>query len=388
MREPIAGAVEGVSSPLLHLLEEAGGVVSPYHDLRLVRHFGAPQAEYEAATRGVAVFDRSHRARLRVSGRAPDQMLDGILTGTLPAAPVEVAEGLWEGSGTYHAVLTPKGKMITDLSALLPGDASVDGFLLDVPVAGRAALVEHLARYLPPRFATVRDVSGETASISVVGPGAPDLLTRSEIELPVDAAWLASSAEGRWRARGSGTEALVVSRTADVWPPAWTVYGPAGEVGELWGALVRAGASAAGLGVWKTLVVEAGRPVFGTDMDETTLPPEAGIVERAIDHTKGCYTGQEVIVRIRDRGHVNRHFRRLVLGEGPAPSPGTPLLAADGTDKVVGTVTSAVESPLLGGVAVFAYVRRGVDRVRVGDIETDVPRHFPEPPTPGLDADD
>ena len=78
--------------------------------------------------------------------------------------------------------------------------------------------------------------------------------------------------------------------------------------------LVDGGAVPAGLGVWKTLGVEAGRPVFGTDMDERTLPPEAGIVERAIDQTKGCYTGQEVIVRIRDRGHVNRHLRQARAG--------------------------------------------------------------------------
>jgi hypothetical protein len=167
-------------------------------------------------------------------------------------------------------------------------------------------------------------------------------------------------------------EGLVVARTEEVWPPAWTIHGPVDAVRALWRALVEEGATAAGLGVWSTLRVEAGRPLFGTDMDERTLPPEAGIVERAIDQTKGCYTGQEVIVRIRDRGHVNRHLRRLELGNHPAPATGTQLLAADGSGKVVGEITSAVESPKVGGALALAYVRRGVERVLLGDREIDV----------------
>jgi folate-binding protein YgfZ len=378
------GDADGIaSSPLLGLLEEAGGVIAPYHHQRLVRHFGDPHSEYEAATRTVAIFDRSHRTRLTVTGRAPRQMLNGVLTGHLPE-PAHRGEGGWlEGEATYHAVLTPKGKMVTDLSALLPGEEDEAGFLLDVPVAGRASLTKHLETYLPPRFAAIGDVSSETAAITVVGPDSPELIGGPELDLPVDAAWLSSTPEGRWTARGRGGEAVVVCRTGEVWPPAWTIYGPAGTVGEIWRTAVHRGAVPAGLGVWKTLSVEAGRPTFGTDMDEGTLPPEAGIVARAIDQAKGCYTGQEVMVRIRDRGHVNRHLRRFVLGDAPAPPPGTALLATDGSEKVVGTITSSVESPLLGGVAVLAYVRRGVDRVRIGDTELEVPEHFPEGPAAG-----
>ena len=133
------------------------------------------------------------------------------------------------------------------------------------------------------------------------------------------------------------------------------------------------GATPAGLGVWGTLRVEAGRPVFGTDMDENTLPPEAGIVDRAVDQTKGCYTGQEVIVRIRDRGHVNRHLRVLELGDVPAPAKGAELLAADGSGKVVGQLTSVVQSPRAKGVLAMGYVRRGVTEALLGDRTVRVP---------------
>jgi folate-binding protein YgfZ len=365
-------------SPLLSQLESAGGIVGDYHGRRLVRHFGDPQAEYQAATNGMAVFDRSHRARLTVSGRAPGQMLNGVLTGRMPSEPLDVGDSVREGLATYHAVLTPKGKLITDLVALLPGTEDETGLLLDVPVAGRDGLLAHFGKFLPPRFAKTEDVSDATASISVVGPKAAEALSKLALGLRVDADWLQKSEEGAWRAVGSAKAPLLVVRTMEVWPEAWTVYGPSASVSALWKVLVQDGGQPAGLGVWSTLRVEAGRPVFGLDMDAATLPPEAGIVERAIDQTKGCYTGQEVIVRIRDRGHVNKALRRLELGDVPAPPEGTELLAPDGSGKVVGEIRSAVQSPRFGGTIALAYIRRGVAQVLLNDTAISVPDGFPE----------
>src|SRR5690606_3768668 len=137
---------------------------------------------YEAVVGRLAVFDRSRRTRLRVRGRAPRQMLNGILTGTLPAPPVTgepAATGaVASGRATYHAVLTPNGKMISDVWAVLPGDEEADGFLLDVPEEGAVALVPHLRKILPPRFAALADVSAETGMLAVVGPEAAGALSR------------------------------------------------------------------------------------------------------------------------------------------------------------------------------------------------------------------
>ncbi len=370
---------ESHGSTLLPMMVEAGGIVRDYHGLALVRHFGDPQAEYEAATLRAAVFDRSHRTRLRVSGRAPAQMLSGVVTGRVPDEPEGVEEGGFVGLGAYQAILTPKGKMISDASLFRLGDEESSGFLLDVPVAGRPGLLEHFGKFMPPRLARVEDISTEWASISVVGPDSAARLSRLAFGLRVDAEWLEAAQEGVWRSLGDPGAGLVVARTAEVWPEAWTVYGPAERVAALWRALIADGVTPAGLGVWGTLRVEAGRPVFGTDMDERTIPPEAGIVDRAIDQTKGCYTGQEVIVRIRDRGHVNRQLRRLFLGDIPAPSKGSELLAADDSGKVVGELTSVVQSPRAGGVLALAYVRRGVERARLGNVDYDVPEDFPAP---------
>jgi folate-binding protein YgfZ len=107
-------------------------------------------------------------------------------------------------------------------------------------------------------------------------------------------------------------------------------------------------------------------------MDDTTIPIEAGVHDRAIDYDKGCYTGQEVIIRIRDRGHVNRHLRQLRLGDVPTPAKGTELLAHD-SSKVVGKITSAVQSPKYGETLALAYVRRGVESVTLDGAVIAVP---------------
>jgi len=356
---------EIAASPLLPAMEAAGGVRADYHGQTLIRHFGDPAGEYEAATSGVAVFDRSHRTRLVVKGRAPGQMLNGVLTGRMPAAPsvsaADSGEEVWAGVSTYHAVLTPKGKMVSDLWATLRGDEETAGFLLDVPVAGRAGLLALFTKVLPPRFAAVEDATAALSTITLVGVGAPALVSQAVLGGAVAAEELEAFEEGAWRALGSPVEGLVVTRTSEVGPPAFSVTGPSEAIVSLWESVVAEGARPAGLGVWSTLRVEAGRPTFGTDMDGDTIPNEAGIVDRAIDHTKGCYTGQEVIVRIRDRGHVNRHLRRIVLGDVPTPSAGAELLATDGSGKVVGKVTSAVQSPAHRGVVALAYVARGAE---------------------------
>ena len=361
-------------SPLLDAMVAAGGVVADYHGRRLVRHFGDPSAEYRAATESLAVFDRSHRTRLTVSGRAPVQMLSGVLTGTMPRPPATADGGgdVAHGLATYHSVLTPKGKMVTDLWSLLPGDEATPGLLLDVPVAGGDGLLETFGKVLPPRFAKVEDVSARTGAISVTGPRAAEVLSRLALGLRVDVEALERAGEGAWWRAGGPTDGLTVVRTMDVWPPAFNVLGPSGAVVALWKRLVEEGAVPAGLGVWSTLQVEAGRPVFGTDMDESTIPVEAGIHDRAIDDRKGCYTGQEVIVRIRDRGHVNRNLRRLVLGDVPTPARGSELRSVDEPDKAVGQVTSAVQSPRYGGAVALAYVRRGVERALLDGREIEI----------------
>lgn len=208
--------------------------------------------------------------------------------------------------------------------------------------------------------------------LAVTGPEAAALLSRIAFGLRVEAETLAALPEGGWLMAGAAPDGMIVARTLDVRPEAYQVLGEAEAVRALRSRLVEAGAVEADPDTWEILRVEAGRPAFGTDMTDATIPVEAGIHDRAIDYQKGCYTGQEVIVRIRDRGRVNRNLRRLVLGDVPVPSSGTEIFAPDDDQKAAGWITSAVLSPAEDAVVALAYVRRGVDRIRFAEREIPV----------------
>jgi folate-binding protein YgfZ len=246
------------------------------------------------------------------------------------------------------------------------GDEENDGFVLDVPEAGREGLLAHLRGVLPPRMATVEDVTAETSMLTLVGPGSSALVARLALGSRVEAARLSALDEGEWRALegegGSHESGLRASRTDEVWPDAFDVSGSTEGISALVRALEAEDVCRGDAHVWTTLRVEAGRPAYGVDMDDTTIPVEAGIHERAIDYRKGCYTGQEVIVRIRDRGHVNRTLQLVHLGDVEPPAAGTELFraGADADEKPAAAVTSAVRSPRYGETVALAYARRGM----------------------------
>ncbi len=347
--------------------EAAGALFGHVAGVELPRHYGDPSGEYRAAVEAVGVVDRSHRGRLIVSGKAPVQMLNGVLTGRMPAEQVERPGGGSKGRAEYSAVLTPKGRMITDLRAFHTGTREEERVLLDVPAVGREALIGHLGKFLPPRLATTEDVTGSTGMLTLVGPGSAAVIVELGLVHGATADDLDRLGEDEVIS-APGPDAVRVVRTKAVRGTAFDVFAEAGVLRTLWDRAVAAGATQVGQGVWQTLRVEAGRPAYGQDMDETTIPYEAGIVERAVDHTKGCYTGQEVVVRIRDRGHVNRLLRGLLLGDVPTPAVGTELFVSV-DEKPAGRITSAVSSPHFGEAIALAYVRRAVEprtSVRVG----------------------
>lgn len=325
--------------------------------VEVIRHHGDPAAEWRAATTGAALRDRSHRRRWWVRGRQPAAMLQGIVTGRIPD-PWRMEEGA-RARAEYSVVLTPKGRTISDLRLWRIGGETGDsaGFVLDVPAVGAEPLGEHLRRLLPPRLAKLEDRSEATGMLTVLGPAAAGRLAEA-LEGRVSEAELAAMEEGDLLAAEVDAGALVCIRSGDLSEPAWDLVGDGEVLAPLRAGLESAGVRPVGSGVWEALRLEAGRPAFGADLTDQ-IPTEAGVGDRAIDQTKGCYTGQEVIVRIRDRGHVNRHLRRVRLGEGPMPSVGTELWRDDG-EKTVGHLTSVGTSPRQGALA-LGYVRREVE---------------------------
>lgn len=308
----------------------------------------------------VVLIDRGMRTLLRVSGRSPLQMLQGMVTGAMPAPlrTIEGTEGLFHGQMSYSAMLTPKGRMVSDLRIGRLPDVDETALLIDLPPAGSEAARKHFTRYLPPRFATVEDPAEPAAALALVGPGAARTLVAGFPGQGLGTEILGALEEGESVVMHDGSElGLHVVRSGDVIPPAFEVLGGQDSLRSLRDRVLELGVEEAGVGLWRTLRMERGRPAFGEEMDEGTLLPEAGIQRRAVDDTKGCYTGQEVVVRIRDRGHVNQHLRGLLLGSTPLPDPGTPLFQP-GRDRPVGEVRSAVESPRMGQGIALAYVRR------------------------------
>jgi len=322
---------------------------------------------YRLVKAETVTFDRSHRGRLLVSGRAPGQMLGGVLTGRIPGPLSELTGSeVARGSRAYSAMLTPKGKMLSDLYVYrLPGEA--EAFLIDVPAAGLESVRDHFAKVLPPRLARVQDASSDFRFTTFAGPGAAGVVAKLVgMETPE-----LSGLSGDDVVVVGG---IIIGRSADLSVPSFDVLIPTDRWDALSTSLAAAGVGSAGTDVWHSLRLEAGTPEFGLDMDAETIPVEAGIDERAIDHDKGCYTGQEVIIRIRHRGRVNKHLRTLTL-TGPDVVPGhvasRDIAHADlapgaalflvGEAKAVGSITSVAPSPDVGGMIALGYVRREVE---------------------------
>ena len=156
-----------------------------------------------------------------------------------------------------------------------------------------------------------------------------------------------------------GGQRVLVTSSPDLGLEGFELIVPAAIFDELWTQAVKAGAVPAGLEAWEIARVEAGRPEWGIDMDDTTIPQEANFDElHAISYTKGCYVGQETVARLHFRGHVNKHLRGIRSTTLDAPPPGATLHDAAGLQ--VGDVRSSVRSPRIGGIA-LAMIRREVE---------------------------
>jgi tRNA-modifying protein YgfZ len=282
------------------------------------------------------------RSVLRVTGRDPVRMIQGLATADIEAVTRE--------RGSYTAFLTAKGKMVADarvLSPRLTGDTEAGGLLLDADPHAGQALLAHIARFVPPLFARAEDVSEEWSIFGLYGPGASAMVAPTAVEAAPDETVVPLD----------GVRAAFAVRTRVTGEDGWDVFVPVAESDTMRDRLLGAGARPASPDTLDALRVAAGQPRWGRELTEDVIPLEAGLLDRAISQTKGCYTGQEVIVRILHRGHVNRKLRRLVF-EGPAPTPGTELFEA-GNDRPRGLVTSAVGNE--AGALGLGYVRREIE---------------------------
>jgi len=297
--------------------------------------------QYRTIEEAAASVDISARGRLRCDGPDAAAFLHALVTNDV--------EGLAPGRGCYAAWLTPQGRMITDL--LLLRDET--GVWAEVPEGLAPALQVRFDQLIFSEDVRVTDVTADTSATLVVGAQAALAVAAATgadvtaIEaLPV----FGHLTVGEFRVVRTDETALP---TFEVWSPKMSSEAISGEIAsEL---------------IFEPLRIEAGRPKFGVDMTTDTIPLEAGLLDRAISQSKGCYVGQEVIVRILHRGggKVVKHLMILEFDEAvtEVPAAGT-TLEHDGKD--VGAVTRAARSLTTGRIIALGYVHR--DAATVGQV--------------------
>ena len=302
---------------------------------------------YDAARSSAVVVDRSGEGRLRLTGADRVAWLQGLVTNDVAA--------LQPGQGCYAAYLTPQGRMISDLRIL----ATREALLLDVPTVARATVAARFEQFIITEDVLVEDVTARVARLGVHGPTAVQVVAKA---LDVPAAVLAALAEHAHVDVEFQDAPVIVAGCHALGGPGFDVYCAAERVTDVAARLFAKGAHDITADAWDTLRIEAGLPLFGVDMDTDTIPLEAGLEANAISQTKGCYVGQEVVIRILHRGG-GRVVRKLVgwtadersADEADVPAPGT-AFRVDGKD--VGRITSAAWSPTLRRLVGLGYAHR------------------------------
>jgi folate-binding protein YgfZ len=315
---------------------------------------------YDAARQRAGLVDRAEFGYVVVSGKDRASYLQGLLTNDIAA--------LQPGQGCYAAYLTAQGRMIADLWVYELGDVMVLRMLRDV----QPTVLAKLDQFIFAEDVQLGDVSDTFVGVAIVGPQSPALLA-AVLELPENV--LRDLPEhGNLRAAYASASAIVL-RTSDLGEAGFDVLIEAIAFEPLRAALHRTGAFEIDSATAETLRIEGGVPKFRQDMDVETIPLEAGIESRAISLTKGCYVGQEVIIRVLHRGHgrVARKLVGLVNAGEVVLKPGA-IVQAEGRD--VGEVTSATWSPALQRPIAMAYVHRDLvapgTHLTVAGIDADV----------------
>ncbi|HVH27057.1 MAG TPA: glycine cleavage T C-terminal barrel domain-containing protein [Vicinamibacterales bacterium] len=297
---------------------------------------------YDAARREAAYINRSNRGRIVVTGPDRATYLQGLLTNDIVA--------LQAGTGCYAAYLTPQGRMITDLLVYELGDA----ILLNVPGEVTDALVSRLDQFVFTEDVRLGNVTDTFAQYAVIGPGAATAMATLIQASPELVAAL--GAHGNLRA-ALLDHPVIIARESDTGEPGFDLFLDRTDAAMFEERLQQAGVVQLDEATADAIRIEQGVPLFHRDMDEETIPLEAGIEGRALSLTKGCYVGQEVIIRVLHRGHgrVARKLVGLLLEGSEAPPAGTTVRSGE---REIGRVTSAALSPALGRPIALGYVQR------------------------------
>ena len=307
----------------------------------LPARFGDVSTEYTALRESVGLIDTNFRAFFSFTGSDKQRYLNAILTSNV--------RDLKPAQGAVGLLLNPQGHILADIETLLLEDSIFAALHAMV----RERTYSTLDKFIIMDDVTLEDVTEKNGTLDLAGPRAAALLSECGAEgfadLPLYAHQEITIGEICCRA----------VRHVFAGQPAAMIVAPRESLPTLWSDLserVRRYAGApAGMEAVNSLRLEYGTPWFGEDFGDQQIPHEAGLENSHISYEKGCYTGQEIVERVRSRGHVNRRLALLQFDAAGAPARGTKLLAGGAE---VGHLTSTGFSPQLGRTIGLGYLRR------------------------------
>jgi len=316
----------------------SGARLGSYRGAETPASYGDPPSEFRALLNGAGVFDMSWQAKLLISGKDRVRWANGMVTNNI--------RDLAPGRGVYSFILTPQGRNQGDLVVYNRGEyllATTDRAQVD-------AIAALLKRYIIMDQVEIEDISDKLASVGIGGPQAVEMW--SSIGIDVSSLDPGQVFDTVWNDIGIS----VARNTHPQWDGYETWLAPE-NIDKLWDTLTSAGAQPVGSDALEMYRITCGVPRYGVDLRERDLPQETG-QQHALNFSKGCYIGQEIVERIRSRGNVHRTFIGLEV-EGEPPQPGTAVRAED---KDVGEITSAARVPFPEGERTLAlgYLRREV----------------------------
>jgi folate-binding protein YgfZ len=309
-----------------------------YRGTQTAAVYSDTRGEFQALLSGVGVYDLSWRAKLLVSGRDRVRWLNGMITNNVRDLPV--------GQGAYSFLLTPQGRILGDLYTYNRGDSLV----IDTDQAQAENLVSILRRYIIMDQVEIASAGEKLTALGVAGPKSLELLGKAGVK--VSQLMPLQTLDTTWQELG-----IVVVRGALPKVVSYEIWLDRANLSRLWRELVTAGAIPAGSKAVELLRIACGVPRYSQDIRERDLPQETEQAQ-ALNYSKGCYIGQEIVERIRSRGAVHRKFTGFRI-DGPLPAAGSKA-QADGKD--IAEITSAASLPTPNGELAVAlgYVRRDV----------------------------
>ena len=327
--------------PLHHLHQQLGASFTGLADWEVPAAYKDAASEYRAATEGVALIDRSYLGRFRVQGKDALDLLNRLSTYKVDVLP--------EGTGAATALLTNKGRVI-DLLHLF---ATEDGLLMTTSPHTRQRVAEWVELYTFLEEVSLEDATERTAMLTLLGPEVDGLLERLFSVHPARLELYGSS-----KVSLNGTEVTLL-RTDPLDSPGYDIIVAAEDAERIWQALVDGGATPVGEEAYNALRIQAGVPRYGWELSEAVNPWEVNL-DRYIHFEKGCYTGQEVVLRLYNYNKVQRRLVSLRLPSGDV-AKGAKLQAEE---KDAGWVSSIAIHPLTGqaiglGVVRSAHIKEG-----------------------------